>query len=77
MARTLTVLAITLMLTACSDGEDDTAVGGLTAGESEQLERAAVRIDAREPSPAEGRAEALEAEIRSRLDEERRAVERR
>ncbi len=77
MTVRLAVLLPLLLIAACDAGTDGAATGGLTAGEAEQLEKAADRLDARAPSPADDRAEALEADVRARLDEERAALDKR
>ncbi len=69
---------LALLTAGCGAGDDsDAATGGLTQGELQQLEKAAERIDARPPSPGADKAEALEADIRTRLADERAEIERR
>jgi len=63
-------LPMLLALSACGREADDDASGGLTVGESDALERAADRIDARTPSPAREESRKLEADVRSRLEQE-------
>ena len=77
MTIRLAALLPLLLIAACDAGADGTATGGLTAGEAEQLEKAAERLDARAPSPADDQAAALEADVRARLDEERAALDKR
>ena len=77
MTIRLAALLPLMMIAACDAGSDGAATGGLTAGEAEQLEKAADRLDARAPSPAEDQAAALEADVRARLDEERATLESR
>ncbi len=70
--------ALALFTAACGDGDDGGAgAGGLTQGESQQLEKAAERIDARPASPGADGAEAIEADVRARLANDRAAIERR
>ncbi|MEQ1508995.1 MAG: hypothetical protein ABL909_01170 [Sphingopyxis sp.] len=57
-------------LGACSRADSDPAAGGLTVGEAEVLERAADRLDSRASSPAAVESQALEQDIRARLDAE-------
>ena len=77
MTIRLAALLPLMMIAACDAGADGTATGGLTAGEAEQLEKAADRLDGRVPSPAADRAAALEVDVRARLDEERAATDAR
>lgn len=77
MTTRLAILLSLLPLAACDAGADGTATGGLTAGEVEQLEKAADRLDARAPSPAGDQATVIETEVGTRLDEERAALDRR
>lgn len=68
----LHALILTLLLCACSRADSDPASGGLTVGETETLERAASRLDERTPSPAAEESQALENDVRARLDAEMR-----
>ncbi|MEK6542523.1 MAG: hypothetical protein AABZ45_10445 [Pseudomonadota bacterium] len=63
-------LILALLLCACSRADSDAASGGLTVGEAETLERAAERLDERTPSPAAAESQALENDVRTRLDTE-------
>ena len=65
-------LILALMLCACGRADSDPASGGLTVGEAETLERAAERLDERTPSPAAAESQALENDVRARLDAEMR-----
>jgi hypothetical protein len=70
------IVLLGVTLAACSNGDGgDVGGNGLTEGEAQQLERAAERIDNRPDSVAKAQSEALESDIRARLDTERRAVE--
>ncbi|MFM9853115.1 MAG: hypothetical protein ACKVOJ_09975 [Sphingomonadaceae bacterium] len=44
------MLASALLLSACANG-DDTSAGGVTQGESDALNKAAMTLDAQNPSP--------------------------
>lgn len=77
MTNRLAALIPLLLIAACDAGSDGAATGGLTAGEVEQLEKAADRLDARAPSPAADQAAALEADVRARLEEERAELDKR
>ena len=78
MRKAYVLPALALFTAACSAGDDsDAGGGGLTQGELQQLEKAAERIDARPESPGADGAEALEADVRARLADERAAIERR
>lgn len=78
MIRTLIAAAGSMMLLSCSaSGEDATPVGGLTAGEAAQLEKAAERLDARPHSPAREASEALETQSRAELEAQRREIDAR
>ena len=68
----LAALVITQMLGACGRADSDPASGGMTVGETEALERAADRLDARAQSPAAAESQALENDVRARLDDEMR-----
>lgn len=66
----LGALILALLLCACSRADSDPASGGLTVGEAETLERAAERLDERTPSPVAAESQALENDVRTRLDAE-------
>ncbi len=57
-----------LLLAACDRADSDPAAGGLTVGETETLEAAAERLDARAESPGKTDSHQLEGEVRARLD---------
>lgn len=63
-------LCLLLLVTACGRADGDAAAGGLTVGESETLERAAERLEARPESPGATESRALEDDVRARLDAE-------
>lgn len=71
------LLAMLTCVTGCDSSDSAAPAGGLTAGEIEQLENAANRLDNRAASPAADDAAALESDIRAKLDAERQARDRR
>lgn len=64
------ISTIALMLAGCGMAEQD--AGSLTAGEVDTLRQAAERLEARGETPGAADSQVLEAETRTRIDEDRR-----
>ena len=69
----MTPVVACLLLAGCGRAASDPASGGLTVGESEKLEAAAHRLDARAAPPGRAASAELEADVSSKLAEEKPA----
>lgn len=66
--QSLMIIALPLTgLAACGRPATDPAAGGLTVGESQKLDDAARRLEARAPSPGAENAQHLEADVRAKI----------
>ncbi len=65
------LVGASLLLSACGRAASDPASGGLTVGESEKLEAAAHRLDARTAPPGREASTALESDVSTKLSEEK------